>query len=154
MPSASVRPPCENVNAIGDFHHQTHVVLDQHDCYSVPCKGANDAINLLSFDRIAARGRLIEQQQLGVAGERARDLKALERAIGQRIGRTSGFIGKPDTGERREGHFAGCRILALNRGPMHQIGQYPGILVAMVTDHHIFQHRHSGEYLQILKGPR
>ena len=64
-------------------------------------------IDFLGFDRIAAGGRLVEQQHLRLAGQRARDFEALEGAIGERTGRTIGGIGEADAGKRRARRFAG-----------------------------------------------
>ena len=111
-------------------------------------------IDFLGFDRIAAGGRLIEQQHLRFAGQRARDFQALEGAIVERTGRTLGCIGEADAGKRHARRFAGRLILARDRRPMQQIGQNAGALVAVTADHHILQHRHSGKNLQILKSPR
>src|ERR1035437_1727001 len=58
---------CQNMNTVGDIHHQTHIMLDQHDRDSILYDGADHAIDFLGFDRITAGGRLVEQQQLGVA---------------------------------------------------------------------------------------
>ena len=58
-----------------------------------------------------------------------------------------------DAGKRRMCRFAGRLVLTRHRRQMHQIGQNAGMFMTMAADHHIFQHRHSGKYLQILKCP-
>jgi len=98
--------PCQNMNPVGDIHHQTHVVLDQHDRDSVLDDRAYHAIDFLRLDRIATGGRLVEQQQLRLAGQRARYFEALQGAIGERGGWTVGIIGKADAGKRRMRRFA------------------------------------------------
>ena len=108
----------------------------------------------LGLDRIAAGGRLVEQQHLRFAGERARDLQPLERAIGERTGRTIGRVGEPDASERRQRRFAGRPVLPRHRRPMQEIGQNAGALMAMAADHDVFQHRHAEEDLQVLERAR
>src|SRR5215472_15626605 len=63
--------PCQHVNAIGNVHHQPHIVLDQHHRDSVPHEGTDNAVDLLGLYGVAAGGRLVEQQQFWVAGERS-----------------------------------------------------------------------------------
>ena len=142
------------MHPVGDIHHQAHVVLDQHDRDPLLHDGADDVIDFLGFDRIAAGGRLIEQQDLWLARQCARDFQALERAIVERAGRTFRRIGEADAGKRHASRFARRLILARNRRPMQQIGQNAGSLVPVTADHHVLQHRHMRKNLQILKRAR
>ena len=142
------------MNAVGDIHHQTHIVLDQHDRNAVLHDGTDDVIEFLGFDRIAAGGRLIEQQHFRFAGQRARDLQALEGAVVERACRTLGRIGEANAGKRHTRGFAGRLVLARDRRPMQQIGENAGSFVAMTADHHILQHRHMRKNLQILESSR
>ena len=57
-------------------------------------------VDLLGLDRIAAGGRLVEQQDLRLGRERAGDLQPPQRAVGQGAGGAVGDIGQADEGEQ------------------------------------------------------
>ena len=62
-----------------------------------PPDGAGEQIRL---GRVQAAERLVEQQQLGLGGDGARDLEALEVALRQRRGRLERHVGDADELER------------------------------------------------------
>ena len=55
----------------------------------MPSRGqlADQRVDLARLGLVQAGGRLVEQQQLRLGGQRARDLQPLERAVGHRVGR-------------------------------------------------------------------
>ena len=74
----------ENENAIGDFHHELHVVLDENDGDALVGDAPDQFVDLLGLDRVASRRRFVEQQHARLGCERARNLETLARAVGQR----------------------------------------------------------------------
>ena len=74
--------------AVGDIHHQVHVVLDQHDRHAAIAqrRGCGRA-GSVDFRCVQARGRLIDQQKLRLGRKRARELEHALLAIGQRAGK-------------------------------------------------------------------
>ena len=91
-------------------------------------------LDLGGLDRVAAGGRLVEQQDLGLARQRAGDLEPLQRAIGQAAGRPLGRCGKPDARERRRRALRGvARFCRRDRRQMQQVGEDAGALVPMAA---------------------
>src|SRR5262245_46515779 len=74
----------EDHHPIGKIHHYTHVVLDQNDGRSHLVVDVEDeAAHVLLLLEVHSGHRLVEQQQLGLGGERAPELHPLLQAIGQ-----------------------------------------------------------------------
>src|SRR5262245_50603129 len=68
----------EHHHPVGDVHHHAHVVLDQDEGGAELVVDVKDeAAHVLLFLEVHSRHRLIEQQQLGLRGERAAELDAL-----------------------------------------------------------------------------
>ena len=83
-----LRPKSSATTLVGDAHHHVHVVLDQQhgqvELGADPAQQLHQRLDLLVVE--AARG-LVEQQQLGLARERAAELDALlgaERQVDHR----------------------------------------------------------------------
>ena len=101
---------------------------------------------------VEAGGRLVEQQQLRLGGQRARDLQALERAVGHgvggrvdpaRRGRRAASAPRPARGTRpRRARSAGRRSMR-----RHQ----RRALVQVAPGHHVLQRAHVEEHLQVLE---
>src|SRR5258706_3973682 len=96
-------------HAVDDRHQLLQLVLDhQHrrafrmqpaeaPALVQPTDGAGEEVGL---GRVQAAERLVEQQQLGLGGDGARDLEALEIALRERRGRLERHIGDADELER------------------------------------------------------
>ena len=73
-------------DAVGDRHHQAHVMLDQQQRHPALVADASEQLaEFVDFVVIEAAGGLIEQQQLRPRGQRPRQLDAFlrpERQIG------------------------------------------------------------------------
>ena len=67
--------------------------------------------------RVHAGGRLVEQEQLRVGGQRPGDLQPPLVAVGQVAGEVLGRAGQPDEVEQLLGPCPGRRLLARNFGP-------------------------------------
>jgi hypothetical protein len=73
----------EDGDALGDGHDQAHIVLDQHHGDTqVVAQAADQLGGRAGLIGVHAGGGLVEQDQLGVAGEGAGDLEAALVAVG------------------------------------------------------------------------
>ena len=67
----------EHEHAVRDLHDELHVVLDQRDRGALARDLLDQPVDLLGLHGIAACGRLVKEQKLGLAGEGARNLQTL-----------------------------------------------------------------------------
>ncbi len=75
----------QHVNAVGDVHHDPHLVLDhQYGDAEFVADIEHEAGDVLGLLLVHARHHFVEQQQFRFAGERPRQLDALLLAVGQR----------------------------------------------------------------------
>src|SRR6266478_4740705 len=78
----------EHHHAIGDVHDHAHVVLDEGDRRAELLVDVEDeAAHVFLLLDVHAGHRLVEQQELGLGGERAPELHALLQPVGQSAGR-------------------------------------------------------------------
>ncbi len=74
----------ENDNVVGNAHDHFHVMLDKQDRHARCGHFGDQVIDLLGFNRVAARRRFVQQQDLWRKRQSAGDFKPLQRAIGKR----------------------------------------------------------------------
>ena len=84
-PSAITRAFGHHGHPVGDGEHEIHVVLDQQH-RMLARQALEQGGHALRFLRAHAGQRLVEQQDLGVAGERHGDLELALLAVRQRAG--------------------------------------------------------------------
>src|SRR5437879_1878305 len=81
-------PVVEHDHAVGDVHDHAHVVLDQRDSrVELVVDVEDEAAHVFLLLDVHAGHRLVEQQELGLGGERAPELHALLQPVGQSAGR-------------------------------------------------------------------
>src|SRR5207248_1347608 len=81
-------PVVQHDHAVGDVHDHAHVVLDERDRRAELAVDVEDeAAHVLFLLDVHAGHGLVEEQQLRLGGQRARQLHALLQAVGQRAGR-------------------------------------------------------------------
>ena len=119
------------------------VVLDEKngDPGSPGCADLLDQVGALG--RVHARGRLVQQQQAGLGGQRAGDLDQALRPVGQAGGRQVGLVRKPDGGQRLA--WPCSREARSPRALMRQAetaGPQAGALVPVTTHEHVLEHAH------------
>src|ERR1700675_1052306 len=66
-------PFLEHVDAVGEVEADAHVLLGEENGEALALEATDLLLEVLHYERREAFGRLVEQQQLGVAHERARD---------------------------------------------------------------------------------
>ena len=77
----------EDGDPVADAHDDAHVVLDEQDRQPSSSRMRPiSAVIVARLDGVHARRRLVEQQQLRLAGQRARDLQPPLVAVGQVAG--------------------------------------------------------------------
>src|SRR5207253_2182948 len=88
-------------NSFADAHDQLHVVFDEQNADLELV--ADEADQLHQFDlllRVHSGGRLVEQQQARLGGQRPRDLEAALIAVGQVFGLKTLFVGEAEELEK------------------------------------------------------
>ena len=89
-------------HAVRDLAGETHLVGDDHHGHAFAGEVDHDVEHLADHFRIERRGWLVEQHQLGLERERARDCHPLLLAA-EKLGRIGArLLGKIDAIERRE----------------------------------------------------
>ena len=83
VPSAMTLPKLRTVIAVADVHHQPDVVLDEEDRVALRRDLPDERRHRLDLDRVHPGGRLVEQEQLRLGGERAGDLDPPLLAVGE-----------------------------------------------------------------------
>ncbi len=148
----------EHHHALADSLHQPHVVLDQQhgDAARRGC-AAMSCHQLALLGRVHARGRLVEQEQLRVGGECARDLQSAAVGIRQRGGRDRA---RAAAGARRRmpavpmPRSIGPAPLGPRAGQPEQDARRAGAGPAMHADEHVLQHAHLVEQALVLERAR
>ena len=102
----------EDDDVVRDAHDHLHVVLHEQDGDAGGGDLGDQVVDLLGLDGVAAGGRLVEEEDAGLERERAGDLEALQRAVGERARLLLGGVAEADAVE--EG--AGARPRRRRRG--------------------------------------
>ena len=80
---------------VGEAPRLTQVVRHHHDLRAGRVHRRDDALDLVGRARIEARGRLVEEQHLGIERPRAREREALLLAAGEHARRPVGEAPSP-----------------------------------------------------------
>ena len=116
MPALDDAAVLHHHDAVGHVGDHTHVVGDQHDACVDPLAQVAHQLEDLGLDgHVECRGGLVGDQQLGLAGQRLRDHRALPLATGELV---------------REGVEAPLRL-----GDLHQRQQLDGPRLRLLGRH-------------------
>ena len=85
-PLGDLHAVVEHRDAVGDAHHQAHVVLDQQHRDAAVADLADQLHQVDRLARVHPGGRLVEQQQLRLGGEGPGDLEPPLVAVGEVLG--------------------------------------------------------------------
>ena len=111
----------DHVDAVGDVHDQVHVVLNhEHGELEVLLDLADESAQFVRLLRVHARGRLVEQKQRRLRGQRAGRSPAAAVCRRAGGGHLAGHVGKADDFEKFHGFLA---HRALSRGRLS--GRWP-----------------------------
>ena len=91
----------EHRDVVGDLLHHRHVVVDDEDGQAVPLKSLEQADKLALFDVIEAGPRLVEKQELWVAGQRTGDFHEALMPVAEAADARAGARRDADEIERR-----------------------------------------------------
>ena len=138
---------------VRDRRDQAHVVLDHQNgdaeqiAYVLDPEG--HVVGLLDVE---AGGRLVEQQQLGVGAERARQLRHLAHAVGQVDDEAVAVLLEVEELDDLLDRLAMLQLHAPDRGQEQQLGEESRSLVGMACQQQVLQQRRVLEQLDVLEG--
>ena len=145
----------EHGDALGDAHHDLHVVFDQQDrqLQVVPHR-PHELRQRLGFLRVHAGRRLVEQQQSRPGRQRPGDLHPPLVSVRQVRGEpVEDGLTQADVGQQLAGVLARLEFLAAHPGWPEDRPEEPGPHPRVVPDHHVLDGRHRAEQADVLKGP-
>ncbi len=154
-PSASSSPVVEDRDPFADSHDHLHVVLDEQDReIQLVAEMLDELGHLGRLAGVHAGGGLVQQQQLRLARQRARQLEPALVAVRQVLGPVL-LVAPRQADELEELLRLALRLLLLGaHGGKPQEGAPPARLHADVAaDHHVGQDRHGAEEADVLERP-
>src|SRR2546425_8768769 len=148
-------PVVQDGDTVGDVHDHAHVVLDERDRRAELAVHVEDeARHVLLLLDVHAGHRLVEQQQLGLGGERAPELHALLQSIGQLAGRRLADGLDLEGGDHALDEGAGGQLLAPGGGPPDRVEQEVPAHLQQPARHEVVEHAHALEERDVLEGAR
>ena len=151
-PFGDLEPVVEHGHLVGDAHDDFHVVLDEEDGQvEIATQAVDEAGHLRRLLRIHPRGWLVEEEQLGLAGEGPRDLQAALVAVGEILGGHRTLAAQSDVVEELPSLGAGLTLLPVDRGETQHRAERRRLQPAVHADENVIQRRHVGEEPDILK---
>ena len=84
VPSAITRPRAMHDDAVGEVLRLVHVVRGEQDRLAELAQAGDQLPRLAAGGRVEAGGRLVEEDQLGVAGDAEREVQPAALAAGER----------------------------------------------------------------------
>src|SRR5574343_1047574 len=140
-------------DAVGNVHHHTHVVLDQHN------RGAefvvdveDEAAHVLLFFEVHAGHRFVEQQYLRFHGQGAAEVNALLQTVGQLAhGRLAEGLDFEEVDDVLDLLAMGF-LFALGRAHTQGLQEQVAFDLEVATRHDVVDHAHALEQGQVLEG--
>jgi hypothetical protein len=129
------------------------VLDEQHRDPALGAQGLHQLAQLLGLLRVHPRGRLVEQQQLRIGGQRPRDLQAPLVAVGEVHGQLV-VLAQADEAQQLTRAVVGRLLLAaVERRVQHHAGE-PRTQPRVHADLHVLDRRHRPEQLDVLERAR
>src|SRR6267378_1655305 len=154
-PVGDLAPVVQHRHAVGDVHDHAHVVLDEHDGRAeLAVDVENEARHVFLLLDVHAGHRLVEQQQLGLGGERPPELHALLQAVRQLAGRRLADRLDLEEVDHALDECAVGQLLALGRSPPDRVQQEVAAHLEQPPRHEVVEHAHALEERDVLKGAR
>ncbi len=113
VPSAIFGAAVEHDHRVAEAHDDVHVVLDDQERQPLRVEPADVALDVLDQDRVDARGRLVEQDELRPAHQRRRELEQLPLAVRELSAAQVGMREQPELVEQL---VRACPLGGLDRG--------------------------------------
>ena len=141
----------EHEHVVRHFHHQPHVVLDQHDRGAFGRQALDQRVDLARLGLVQSRRRFVQQQQFGLRAQRPRDLQALQRAVRHRAGGRVVVAREPHLAQQRVRGLAARGLGAHQRLRVQQRRPQRAAVAQVAAGHHVLQRGHVEEHLQVLE---
>src|SRR5437667_7218850 len=133
--------------AVGDVHHQVHVVLDHHHRDAAPAELLEPLQQELDLGGVQPGRRLVEHEQARPRRQRARDLQHALLPVRQRAGALAGTRLQPDEREQRARFLAEAPGIAVN-----EIFPQRHVLMDVEAGEHVLEQRELLEEADLLEG--
>src|SRR6185312_8771417 len=143
----------EHHDAVAQVHDHAHVVLDERDRGAELVVDVEDeARHILLLLDIHAGHRLVEQQQLGLHGERAAELDALLQAVRKLPHRDLADRLDLEEIDNALGEVAVLELLAQGRAAMERLPQEIAAHAQEPPGHDVVERGHAAEEGDVLEG--
>src|SRR5436189_1555337 len=146
-------PVVEDHDAVRDVHDHAHVVLDERDRRAeLRVDVEDEAAHVFLLLDVHAGHRLVEQEELGLGGERAPELHALLQPVGQSAGR--GLADRLDLQKIDDplDERAVLDLLTAGRAPVERLQQEASPRFEEPPRHEVVEHAHALEQGHVLEG--
>jgi hypothetical protein len=156
-------PKLHKEHHVREFLDDMKAVLDNADGLPVSPHESNELKDIVDAARIDSRGRLIQEQHIGVGAKKASERNELLLSKRERPGGSAGGIGKADRSKPMMCAFANLPLHPIHDfREKHQIDEILTALSARrpspklfarfaAVEHHILQRRHAGKESEILE---
>src|SRR5215468_4688097 len=143
----------EHHHLVGNLHHQAHVVLDEEDGHlAAVADGAHELTERGHLFVVEAACRLVEEEELGLAGQGAPQLHALEGAEGQPRRRAIRHVVEVEKRDELARRLACLLLLAAHPGQLERVAREVAARAAVHAYQHVVEHAHGGEEGEVLEG--
>ena len=131
---------------VGDRHHQAHVMFDQqHGHLALVANAADQVAEHMDFLVVEAAGGLVEQQDLRIGGQRARQLDALLGAERQAGNRDMGDVFEVEIAEDFVDALVERGLAAADPGQFQRVADDVAVGAGMGADPDVVEHRKIGK---------
>jgi hypothetical protein len=144
-------PELQHHHAVGDCHHQPHVVLDQQQRRTRVAQAQQVFVQRRALGGVQAGGRLVDEQEPRVGGDRARQLDSAAIAERQIFGVRRRDVIEPEPRERRACAIVGFTALAARTRQREEIAGRIAALGAKRARDDVLEHGHLAEQTRVLK---
>ena len=138
-------------NALAQAHHETHVVLDHEDRVAARLDvfDLGHQVDLLAG--VHAGDWLVEQQQLGLGGQRPREFELALVAIGEVVGNVMRLVVELDPREQLQRSIARAALGSAVLWQREQQARGAVVQMPVHAHHDVFQQRHLLEDADVLE---
>src|SRR4051812_46965505 len=148
-------PEVEDVDAVGEVHHDAHVVLDHQDRGALLLVHVEDEAGHVLLLLVVHPGhRLVEEEQGGFERERAGELDALLQPVWEGVHDLLADVLDLEEVDDLLDHLALGDLLALAGAVVDAAGEEAGPLPEVTADEEVVEHRHALEERDVLEGAR
>ena len=144
--------PVEHDDAVGDIHHDVHVVFDDQDRDVHGLADVDDeAGHVLLLLEVHAGHRLVHQQHLRFHGEGAAEIDALAQAVAERADQAVADLLDLEEVDDLLDLAPLLDLLAVRPGPVEEALHGVGLHVQMAAGHQVVDDAEAREQLQALE---